>query len=59
MTNTLYPTVQALAEATGCEVQTNAAGNPMFTMTTTELIKFFLDAKEDAILNLLLDKVYK
>ena len=56
MTNTLYPTVQALAAATGCEVQTNAAGNPMFTMTTTELITFLVDAGNDAILAALLNK---
>lgn len=58
MTNSLYPTVQALAKATGCEVRTNAAGNPMFTMTTTELIKFLLDAADDVKLQSVLKQMY-
>lgn len=56
MTNTLYPTVQALAKATGCEVRNNPLGNPMFTMTTSELIKFLVDANEDVTLTALLNK---
>ena len=59
MSNELYPTVQVLAAATGCEVRYNPLGNPMFTMTTTELIKFILDAKEDVILTALLKEEYK
>lgn len=54
--NPLYTTIEHYAKQTGCEVQTNAAGNPMFTMTTTELIKFLVDVQEDAILAALLNK---
>ena len=54
--NPLYTTVEQYAKQTGCEVQTNAAGNPMFTMTTTELITFLVDAGNDAILAALLNK---
>jgi hypothetical protein len=38
----LRETIQSLAAETGCEIEPNALGNPMHTMTTTELIQFAL-----------------
>ena len=38
----LRETIQSLAAETGCAIELNALGNPMHTMTTTELIQFAL-----------------
>jgi hypothetical protein len=49
--------VESLAAETGCERRLNVMGNPMHTMTTTELIQFALQVLDNRVkLNALLNK---
>jgi hypothetical protein len=48
MTKQLRAKVEQMALDTGCEVRINALGNPMFTLTTTELIQFMATAMDEA-----------
>jgi hypothetical protein len=41
--------VESLAAETGCERRLNVMGNPMHTMTTTELIQFALQVLDNRV----------